>query len=62
VKDFAKQLKAGFGMQWVRKVLEFRENSFNRFFREVLCLEMNGPHLARNSAKTLFFSYVREVM
>jgi len=54
VTDFVKQLKAGFGVQWIRKVIGFRENSFNRCFREVLCLEMNGPHLAQNSAKTLF--------
>ena len=59
--DFVKQLKAGFGMQWIRKVLGFRENSFNRYFGGVLCLDMNSPHPARNSAKTLF-SQVWEVM
>jgi len=56
VEDFAKQLKAGFGMQWIKKVPEFCQNYFNRCFREVLCLEMNGPHLAQNSAKKLFLS------
>jgi len=54
VTDFVKKLKAGFVMQWISNVLGFRENSFNRCFRGVLCFEMNDRRLAQNSAKTFF--------